>query len=331
MRVLVTDATNGLGPRMVEVLLDAGYTVRVLVRQPPLVGLFPPIVELWLGDITQPASLLQAMEGCAGVIHWVALSHMTNSSSALHMEYDQISVIGTANVVQAAQSLGVQRLVFFSTIAVYGHGGAEPFTEATPPQPDSIEGETMLAAEKLVLAAQRTDGEPLGVVLRLAEVYGAHIKDYYQRLLTTLACKRFLLLGKGGNRRTLVYDRDVAAAALLALQHSSAAGGVYNVTDGDVYTLREIIYTICAAFHWHPPRLYTLFMPVRPLIGLLENLRDRLGHASPTDRATLDKYLEEMIVDGSYIQQTLGFAPYYSLTAGWKDLVEERLALYTHL
>lgn len=81
-----------------------------------------------------------------------------------------------------------------------------------PPQPDTLYGATKLAAEALVLAAQRHDGVALGVVLRLAAVYGARVKGNYQRLLDAVARGCFVPLGHGGNRRTLVYDRDVAAA-----------------------------------------------------------------------------------------------------------------------
>jgi UDP-glucose 4-epimerase len=80
-----------------------------------------------------------------------ALLHIVNPSLALRAEYERVNVSGTANVIQAAQAQGVQRVVFFSTIAVYGHGHRGVFTEATPPQPDSLCGASKLAAEQLVL------------------------------------------------------------------------------------------------------------------------------------------------------------------------------------
>ena len=51
----------------------------------------------------------------------------------------------------------------------------------------------------------------------------------------------FVPVGPGLNRRTLVYDKDVAAAAILAVEHSAAGGRVYNVTDGHVHRFCEII------------------------------------------------------------------------------------------
>ena len=67
--------------------------------------------------------------------------------------------------------------------------------------------------------------------------------------------RRFIPIGDGGSRRTLIYDRDVAKAALLAVQHPNAAGKVYNVSDGQFHTLKEIIAAICDALGRTPPRL----------------------------------------------------------------------------
>jgi nucleoside-diphosphate-sugar epimerase len=63
----------------------------------------------------------------------------------------------------------------------------------------------------------------------------------------------FLPVGRGVNRRTLVYEEDVASAALLAAVHAAAAGRIYNVTDGEVHTFREIAAVICDVLDRRPP------------------------------------------------------------------------------
>lgn len=324
MQVLVTGATGAVGPVVVEALLAAGHQVRALVRTAPPAGLLPAAVELVPGDITEPATVQAAMTGCDGVVHMAALLHINDPAPALHAASERVNVTGTANVLAAAQAQGVARLVFFSTIAVYGHGHGATLRETTPPQPDTLYGRTKLAAEELVLAARRADGAALGVVLRLAAVYGAHVKGNYQRLLTALARGRFLPIGRGANRRTLVYDQDVASATLLALREPTAAGRVYNVTDGTVHTLQEIVGAICQALGRRPPRFYLPVAPVRLVVALVEDGLALLGRSTPVSRATLAKYLEEMVVDGSRLQQELGFTPRYTLTAGWQAIVHQQ-------
>ena len=95
----------------------------------------------------------------------------------------------------------------------------------------------------------------MGTVLRLGAVYGSRIKGNYRRLLIALARGRFVPIGPGSNRRTLVYDKDVGRAAMLAAVHPDAAGRIFNVTDGQIHTMEAIIETLCEALGRVPPRL----------------------------------------------------------------------------
>src|SRR5690606_11500198 len=113
--------------------------------------------------------------------------------------------------------------------------------------------------------AKGPDGKPLGVVLRLGAVYGSHVKGNYERMIRALARNRFIPVGKGLNRRTLIYEKDVGRAAALAVSHPSATGRVFNVTDGKFHTLNEIIESICSAMGRKPPRW---FLPVGPTRSL---------------------------------------------------------------
>ena len=97
----------------------------------------------------------------------------------------------------------------------------------------------------------------------LGAVYGSRIKGNYERLTHALARHRFIPIGSGLNRRTLVYDKDVGRAAVLAVSHPAAAGRVFNVTDGTFHTLNEIIESICSALGRKPPRLSLPIGPVR--------------------------------------------------------------------
>jgi UDP-glucose 4-epimerase len=59
------------------------------------------------------------------------------------------------------------------------------------------------------------------------------------------------------------------------------------------------------------------------LVGLLEKGSHAIGLNPPVTRAIIDKYTEDIAVDGSLIQKELGFAPKYNLSAGWKEAVLE--------
>jgi len=323
LKILVTGATGAVGPRVVASLVESGYRVRTLSLDLPPRGIWPEGIDAHIGDVTEPRAVQSAMQGIDAVIHLAALLHIPNPSPQLQGEYGRINVGGTANIVEAAQSAGVGRLVFFSTIAVYGDSAGKVLTEDSPTHPESLYAQTKLAAERIVLAATREDGRPLGTVLRLGAVYGSRIKGNYRRLLFALARGRFLPIGPGTNRRSLVYDKDAARAAVLAVGHPDASGRIFNVTDGKFHTLKEIIETLCAALGRRPPRFTLPSGPVRRLAGILEDGALAFRMQSPITRATVDKYTEDVAVDSHRFCMVTRFSPRYDLKSGWRETIEE--------
>ena len=321
--ILVTGATGAVGPRVVASLVEAGCRIRTISLDSPPPGPWPASIETQVGDITDDSVVRGAMRGIDAVIHLAALLHIVNPHPDLQPEYERVNVGGTAIVVEAARQAGVERMVFFSTIAVYGGSAGGILTEDSPPRPHSFYAQTKLASERIVLAAKRADGRPLGTVLRLGAVYGARIKGDYRRLLLALARGRFAPIGPGTNRRTLVYDGDVARGALLAVRHPDAAGRIFNVTDGQFHTMNGIIKTLCNALGRRPPRLALPVGPVRCLTGVLEDCARSCGLQSPIVRAMVDKYTEDVAVDGQRFRRQIGFVPQYDLTAGWRETVAE--------
>jgi nucleoside-diphosphate-sugar epimerase len=264
-----------------------------------------------------------AVQGVESVVHMAALLHMMNPPDHLLDLYRKINVGGTKNVVESAAKATVGRILLFSTVSVYGDTGGHIINEDTLPRPDTFYGRTKLEAEEMVLAAKDRVGNPIGTVLRLAAVYGSRIKGNYRQLLMALERGWFFPIGQGRNRRTVIYDKDVAKAAVLALGHPAAAGRLYNVSDGQYHRLEEIIGAICRAIDRAPPRFSLPVAPVRVAVGTFEGALNMIGVKPPVTRATIDKYLEDVAVDCQLIQKELGFTPGFDLNAGWEEAVRE--------
>jgi len=285
--------------------------------------MFPQNVEVLSGDVTDQAAVQAAMQGVDSIVHLAALLHVVNPPPEMGEKYERINVGGTATIINAAINAGVRRVVLFSTIAVYGPSDGCILNEDSTARPDTFYATTKLAAEQIVLNAKGKDGQPVGTVLRLGAVYGSRIKGNYERLTQALARDRFIPVGKGLNRRTLVYEKDVAGAAVLAVYHPAAAGRVFNVTDGEFHTLNEIIKAICSALNRKPPRISLPLGFSRNVAGLIEKIGYATGLKFPIVRTLIDKYTEDIAVDASLIRKELGFVPHYDLMAGWNDAIVE--------
>lgn len=315
---LVTGATGALGPTVVD-RLARDYDIRTFSRRPPHVHLFAAPVQAFTGDIADPAAVRQAARGVHAIVHLAALLHVVSPAASMRAEYDRINVAGTAAVVGAAQEEQVGRVVLLSTIAVYGKTSGQVVDESSSATPDSLYGETKLAAEKVALEARRTDGAPLSTVLRSAAVYGPGIKGNYRTLVEAIEKRRFIPIGPGTSRRTVVFDEDLASAIELALTHEAAPGRIFNVSDGQFHQLREIIAAIAGALHREPPR-WRLPVSLARLAASGAGLFDR------RIPAMLEKYLEDTAVDASRIQRELGFRPAFDLRRGWALTVERMRA-----
>ena len=197
------------------------------------------------------------------------------------------------------------------------------------------------AVVQVVLKARRADGAQLGTVLRFGAIYGSRIKGNYERLTRALAGNLgtrsqflgklghvphfpFIPVGNGLNRRTLIYDKDVGRAVVQVVSHPAAAGRLYNVTDGGFYSMNEIIEAICLALGRKSPLFSLPAGPMRMVAGLITKGAGFFGKKAPITRETVDKYTEDIAVDGSLFQKEIGFVPQFDLKAGWRDAVGKK-------
>jgi UDP-glucose 4-epimerase len=170
-------------------------------------------------------------------------------------------------------------------------------------------------AEQVVAALAPT------TIVRLAAVYGPNMKGNYVRLLRALAAGKYVPIGDGRNRRTLIFETDVARAAVMLARDSRAEGQTFNVTDGRTHRLREIVAAISSALGRPAPRLYLPVKPVQVAADVLDAI-GRLGVYAPVFGRSLRTYLEDAAVSGEKIRITLGFQPSFDLATGWRHVVD---------
>ena len=135
--VLVTGANGFLGRHLVAELLRRGYPVRALVRpgteqvsRPILSSLKNLTVEYYEGDITRPATVAGAADGCAAIIHAAALAQV---NPARNPAVWAVNDAGTATVLDLAQRAGVARFVYVGTANVFGFGSRQQPGDETRP------------------------------------------------------------------------------------------------------------------------------------------------------------------------------------------------------
>jgi nucleoside-diphosphate-sugar epimerase len=325
MRALVTGATGMIGPALVNRLLAEGWNVRILVRRSFDPEFFAAPVERLNGDVADAHSLRPAMEGIDVVFHLAAKLHLNNPSPNQSQEYRRINVDGAMNVAVTAVDVGIKRMVHFSTVSVYGPSyGLAPYTETSPLNPQSLYAETKMQSEAGILNIFKGNPRSSAVVLRLAAVYGPRLQGNYRTLVKALQHGFFCPVGNGQNRRTMIYIDDLVRAAILAAEHPKAAGMVFNITDGEIHTLNEVLKAIACALGKTPPRFHFPSEPMQAFSAIVDRFTNSLRLPAPKLRLLVDKMMEDVAVSGDKFCRQLSFHPRYDIKHGWQAALSNR-------
>ncbi len=318
-RVLITGATGVVGPAVVDAFSAAGWAVRAFVRVSPAVPPWSAPASLEVGSLDDAASLERAMQDVQVVIHLAGKLHVDASTRSDLAAFRAVNVDGTRQVVAAARRGGA-RVILASTIAVYGPTHGRDVDEQSRPLPETPYARSKLDAETLAL--DESNGSGRGIVLRLAAVYGPRMKGNYLRLVRALARPWFLAIGSGNNRRSLIHEEDVARAFLAAASRPELGGRVFNVTDGGVHRMRDIVAAISAALGRRAPRFALPAAPVRFACRTADAAARLAGRRAPVTPDAIDKWLEDLAVFSTRARSELGFVPAVSLVDGWRRTVE---------
>jgi nucleoside-diphosphate-sugar epimerase len=169
-------------------------------------------------------------------------------------EIRRVNVAGTRNLLDAAVEASVERLVHFSTTDVYGHPGGSAVDESyVTVRLTNWYARTKLEAEKEVRRAGLET-----VVLRPATVYGPRSTEVVGAIGRAIRGGHMLLVGGGRVVAGLCYVDNLVDAAMLALDHESAPGATFNVSDGLAVTWRQFCDDLarglgCRPVHWSVP------------------------------------------------------------------------------
>lgn len=233
MQVDVIGGSGFIGTRLVSRLLAAGHDVRIFDRKPSYS--FPQLVML--GDIRSMDDLRNAIRPGATIVNLAAEHRDDVRPLSL---YQEVNVEGARNLALVAAEKNVPRILFTSSVAVYGFAPVST-SESGAIAPFNDYGRTKYEAEMLLRDwhAAAPDFRSL-FIIRPTVVFGERNRGNVYNLLRQIASGKFLMIGKGENRKSIAYVENVAAFLESGLQHGSSVS-CYNYVDQPDFTMNELV------------------------------------------------------------------------------------------
>lgn len=203
-----------------------------------------PNVTFIKGDIRQLPPLLEAMKDCSVVMHLAAA--VGNIRSIENSKEDsEINILGTLNVLNAARTLGIRKLVYSSSAAIFGEPKKLPIDEEHPLAPDSPYGVSKLGGELHCLCYAKLYEMDI-ICLRYFNVYGPNQRfDAYGNVIPIFSTRKlkgqpFMIYGDGEQTRDFVHVADVAQVNYLGATRPNV-GGTYNIGSGQSITINQLV------------------------------------------------------------------------------------------
>jgi nucleoside-diphosphate-sugar epimerase len=256
-KVLVTGAGGFVGRALCAHLAARGVAHVGAVRSPAAQQALPQTPILALGDFAA-AEWGEALDGVDAIVHLAARAHVPSGRDDDPTPHIVANVHVTRRLLAEAARAGVRRVVFASTVKVYGESTAagRPFRAGDPSHPSDAYARSKAEAESVLWQSCRESGID-GVVLRLPLTYGPAVKGNFLRLLEAVANRRRLPFAGVVNRRSLLYVGNAVSAIDAALRSPRLVGETLPIADAQSVSTPDLIVKIARPLGT-PPRLSRL-------------------------------------------------------------------------
>lgn len=303
MRIAVIGGVGFLGTRLRQRLTAAGHHPVILDRAAP--------AGAGRIDVRDPEQVTEATVGADVIINLAAVHRDDIRPRSL---YHEVNVHGAESVCDAARRNGVAKIVFTSSVAVYGLGRPNA-DESAPVRPFNDYGRTKAEAEAVYRSWQRAGADHTLIIVRPTVIFGEGNRGNVYNLLAQVAGRRFVMVGDGGNVKSLAHVENVAAFLIHAL---SLPPGMhcYNYADKPDLTVKELIELADNVLFGRPQRRLHIPCSLGYLGGVLFDVVSALTRRSfPISAVRVRKFCTATQVSANSAASTGFVAPFALRTA----------------
>lgn len=231
--ILITGGSGFIGSHFHRAISEADIINFDL--EPPSFGQKSIFVQ---GDIRIQSDLEKALVGNK-IDTIISLAAKHHDFGIGHDEYFDTNEEGTRILCKVAGDNEIKRIVFYSSVAVYGIR-EEITTERTSPNPDSPYGASKLAGEKVLVDWASQDASRTVLIIRPTLVFGSNNRANMYNLIRQVDSGAYFHLGKANNIKSIAYVENLVHATLFLMERVKSGVTIFNYSDEPQLTTREI-------------------------------------------------------------------------------------------
>ncbi|MBA5647552.1 NAD-dependent epimerase/dehydratase family protein [Bacteroides fragilis] len=248
MKITLIGASGFVGTRLIELLKQNNYFLQNVDKKQ---SRFHSEITV-IADVLDKNNLVTLLDNTDVVILLAAEHRDDVTPTSLY--YD-VNVSGMRNTLEAMEANGVKRIIFTSSVAVYGLNKNNP-TETYPADPFNHYGKSKWEAEKVLQEWYKVHPDWNINVIRPTVIFGERNRGNVYNLLKQISSGRFLMVGKGNNKKSMAYVGNIVAFIKFLIENKTTGYEVYNYIDKPDFTMNELVDHVSKVLNKHIPSVH---------------------------------------------------------------------------
>ena len=314
MNIKLIGASGFVGTRLLDLLKqDGGYLLQNIDLQPS--PFFNDITVI--GDARSQKDMDKLLVG-TDVVVLLAAQHRDDVSPV--SLYYETNVGGLETTLKAMEKNGCKRIVFYSSVAVYGLNKDNP-SEEFPKDPFNHYGKSKWQAEEVLQEWFRTHPDWNINIVRPTVIFGERNRGNVFNLLSQIAGGKFLMVGKGVNKKSMAYVGNVVAFTKYLIDECNSGYNVFNYIDKPDFTMNELVSLVERVLDKKIPSVHFPYWMGMCGGYCFDVLAKITGKKLPISSVRVKKFCATTQFDSSKMMST-GFVPPYTLEEGLARTLE---------
>jgi nucleoside-diphosphate-sugar epimerase len=246
MKLFLFGASGFVGTRLLTLLKQpSAFQLQNLDKQP---SKFHPEITT-IVNVLDKDKIIELLKD-TDVVVLLAAEHR-DDVTPVSLSYD-VNVGGMKNTLEAMEANGVKRIVFTSSVAVYGLNKDNPNEEHSA-DPFNHYGKSKWQAEQVLQEWYQTHPDWNINIVRPAVIFGERNRGNVYNLLKQIASGKFLMVGDGNNKKSMAYVGNVVAFIKYLIEKQTTGYNIYNYVDKPDFTTNELVAHVSKVLNKHIP------------------------------------------------------------------------------